>query len=268
MLAARGTSLVVVVLGLVELATAPIRLLISTDLNKLSAAALLETLGSVDAITVNQDVLGVQGRRVSNSSLGAQVWAAGPLSGKEVAVVLLNTATSAQDIEVSRETLVAVAELVGGGVTVAARLQAHDLWAARAVVGEVSGHTSVTLPVAAHGCRFLRLVAPKLDGLPSLKTDDAVPVFESGIGGFPCVRVPSLLAVPAGPLLAFAECRSFTGDGCEPASGPVVVDERERVVCMRTSTSGGKTSRRGETVILLHPPLHLVGVSIGINVSK
>jgi hypothetical protein len=129
-------------------------------------------------------------------------------------------------------------------------LQAHDLWAARAVVGEVGEKAGLMLPVAAHGCRFLRLVVPapalprKVDGLPRPKTDDVLPttpVFESGIGGFPCVRVPSLLAVPAGPLLAFAECRSFTGDGCEPASGPVVVDERERVVCMRASTSGGKT---------------------------
>jgi hypothetical protein len=70
-----------------------------------------------------------------------------------------------------------------------------------------------------------------------------VSVFPSGIGGFPCVRVPSLVAIPGGPLLAFAECRSFKGDGCMPhgfanASGKTVKD---RVICMRTSTTGGRT---------------------------
>jgi alpha-galactosidase len=102
------------------LAKAP--LLISADPSTLSVAA-LETLGSADAIMVNQDVLGVQGRRVSNSSSGAQVWA-GPLSGGAFAVVLLNTATAAQEIKISRQALLAAAALVGGGVTVAARLQA------------------------------------------------------------------------------------------------------------------------------------------------
>lgn len=105
-------------------------------------------------------------------------------------------------------------------------------------------------------------------------------VFEAGIGGFPCVRVPSLLAIPGGPLLAFAECRLFTGDGCEPvkvstahgnharprAEGSAGVDPsstldsgkssdarvgpgldgtegdlRDRVVCMRASTDKGVT---------------------------
>eukprot|EP01052_Picozoa_sp_SAG31_P051825 SAG31_NODE_12492_length_937_cov_1.681384_1_plen_159_part_00 len=71
-----------------------------------------------------------------------------------------------------------------------------------------------------------------------------VSVFSSGIGGFPCVRVPSLLAVPGGPLLAFAECRSFTGDGCEPKHPPkghLSSDIRDRVVCMRSSSDAGRT---------------------------
>ena len=69
----------------------------------------------------------------------------------------------------------------------------------------------------------------------------ATTVFHAGEGGFPCVRVPSLLAVP-GTLLAFAECRRFTGDGCylnpqHNHSG----DERHRVPCMKQSADGGKT---------------------------
>ncbi len=73
-----------------------------------------------------------------------------------------------------------------------------------------------------------------------------ISVFSSGIGGFPCVRVPSLLAIPGGPLLAFAECRSFTGDGCEPQDGGMANhtlsnDVKDRVVCMRSSSDRGKS---------------------------
>ena len=67
---------------------------------------------------------------------------------------------------------------------------------------------------------ILRLLLPSILLLLQLRPALAPSVFPSGIGGFPCVRVPSLLAIPGGPLLAFAECRSFTGDGCEPRHRP------------------------------------------------
>lgn len=72
-------------------------------------------------------------------------------------------------------------------------------------------------------------------------------VFWSGLGGHPCIRVPSLLTLPD-RLLAFAECRSFTGDGCEPAgnattsqttSGAPPSSVKDRSICMRTSTDSG-----------------------------
>ena len=53
-------------------------------------------------------------------------------------------------------------------------------------------------------------------------------VFRAGDGGFPCIRVPSLIRVPkTSMLLAFAECRSFAGDGCTPqtTTGAVLSDE-------------------------------------------
>jgi hypothetical protein len=68
-------------------------------------------------------------------------------------------------------------------------------------------------------------------------------VFRAGEGGFPCVRVPSLLALPGtSTLLAFAECRSFVGDGCylnphHNSSG----DERMRVPCMKRSEDEGES---------------------------
>ena len=79
--------------------------------------------------------------------------------------------------------------------------------------------------------------------LSSAPSSNSISVFSSGIGGFPCVRVPSLLAIPGGPLLAFAECRSFTGDGCEPQDGTAnrSSDVKDRVVCMRSSSDQGKS---------------------------
>jgi hypothetical protein len=66
-------------------------------------------------------------------------------------------------------------------------------------------------------------------------------VFYSGIGGFPCVRVPSVIAVP-GALLAFAECRSFVGDGCQPHGWQnMSTDKQARAVCSRRSLDGGAT---------------------------
>jgi hypothetical protein len=91
---------------------------------------------------------------------------------------------------------------------------------------------------------ILRLLLPSIL-LLQLRPALAPSVFPSGIGGFPCVRVPSLLAIPGGPLLAFAECRSFTGDGCEPRHRPSEnrssSDIKDRVVCMRSSSDAGST---------------------------
>lgn len=42
------------------------------------------------------------------------------------------------------------------------------------------------------------------------------PVFIHGEGGYPCLRIPAIVQTKSGKLLAFAECRTFTGDGCNP----------------------------------------------------
>jgi hypothetical protein len=69
----------------------------------------------------------------------------------------------------------------------------------------------------------------------------SVAVFSNGIGGYPCVRVPSIIAVP-GALLAFAECRSFVGDGCEPRGFKNMSTQKQaRVICGRRSVDGGTT---------------------------
>ena len=73
---------------------------------------------------------------------------------------------------------------------------------------------------------------------------DPVPVFSYNDGGFPCTRIPSLLALPGGKtLLAFVECRMFTGDGCEPTrplNGTGAFGQ-DRYMCMKASADGGRS---------------------------
>lgn len=54
------------------------------------------------------------------------------------------------------------------------------------------------------------------------------PVFIHGEGGYPCIRIPAIIKTGSGKLLAFAECRTYTGDGCEPNSSVMekVKDEK------------------------------------------
>ena len=61
---------------------------------------------------------------------------------------------------------------------------------------------------------------------------------------FPCTRIPTALAVPGTSVrLAFAECRRWVGDGCEPAGlpTPVHVDQGDRFICMKRSVDAGCT---------------------------
>eukprot|EP00035_Acanthoeca_spectabilis_P014612 m.281716 g.281716 ORF g.281716 m.281716 type:complete len:480 (-) comp16177_c0_seq2:109-1548(-) len=53
---------------------------------------------------------------------------------------------------------------------------------------------------------------------------------------YPCVRIPSIITA-GGTLLAFAECRRSTGDGCLPTG---VKNSGVRDVCMRRSVDGGR----------------------------
>jgi hypothetical protein len=54
---------------------------------------------------------------------------------------------------------------------------------------------------------------------------------------YPCVRIPSIINAN-GILLAFAECRRSTGDGCLPTG---VKSSGNRDVCTRRSTDSGVT---------------------------
>ena len=68
-------------------------------------------------------------------------------------------------------------------------------------------------------------------------------VFESSTGPYPCIRIPSALALPGGEVLAFAECRRWAGDQCFVAGQPNASRSGEfnRSICMRRSTDGGRS---------------------------
>ena len=75
-------------------------------------------------------------------------------------------------------------------------------------------------------------------------------VFVPGELGYPCIRIPSIiLGGDNSTLLAFAECRNFTGDGCLPVASPAASvgatgsgsRNANRDLCQKRSLDGGAT---------------------------
>lgn len=63
-------------------------------------------------------------------------------------------------------------------------------------------------------------------------------VFKHGEGGYPCIRIPSIIKTSTS-LLAFAGTRCGSGDGCYLSSGIEDIDHQDLV--MKRSTDNGKT---------------------------
>eukprot|EP00041_Stephanoeca_diplocostata_P035691 m.1268133 g.1268133 ORF g.1268133 m.1268133 type:complete len:454 (-) comp24744_c0_seq13:7009-8370(-) len=72
---------------------------------------------------------------------------------------------------------------------------------------------------------------------------NATAVFVPGELGYPCIRIPSIALSGDGRTLnAFAECRNWTGDGCEPrVLPPKWHSSTNRDICQKQSFDGGKT---------------------------
>jgi len=72
-------------------------------------------------------------------------------------------------------------------------------------------------------------------------------VFSAGTDGtnpYPCIRIPSALAIPqTNIVLAFAECRKWGGDQCFVDNVPNATRAQEfnRSICMKRSTDGGQS---------------------------
>eukprot|EP01059_Diplonema_ambulator_P025965 TRINITY_DN43108_c0_g1_i1.p1 TRINITY_DN43108_c0_g1~~TRINITY_DN43108_c0_g1_i1.p1 ORF type:complete len:434 (+),score=98.14 TRINITY_DN43108_c0_g1_i1:41-1303(+) len=65
-------------------------------------------------------------------------------------------------------------------------------------------------------------------------------VFVPNENGYPCVRIPAILRTPSGRLLAYAECRNWTGDGCEPVEHTNQTNSN-RDLCGKYSDDDGAT---------------------------
>ncbi|WOK98900.1 alpha-galactosidase [Canna indica] len=124
-------------LSIWALAKAP--LLIGCDVRSISKDA-LEILSNSEVIDVNQDSLGVQGRKVVSRG-GKEVWA-GPLSSNRIAVVLWNRGSSQAIIKVEWSDL---------GLSPSTVLQVRDLWA-HSDIGSAQGQLTGT--VDSHACKM------------------------------------------------------------------------------------------------------------------
>lgn len=126
------------------LAKAP--LIIGCDLRSMDQTT-HEILSNKEVIAVNQDKLGVQGKKVKQNG-ELEVWA-GPLSGKRVAVVLWNRSSSKADITSYWSDI---------GLDSSTVVDARDLWA-HSTKGSIKGQISASID--SHDCRMYVLTPKK-----------------------------------------------------------------------------------------------------------
>ncbi|KAG8080721.1 hypothetical protein GUJ93_ZPchr0007g5312 [Zizania palustris] len=136
----------VVHFSLWAIAKAP--LIIGCDVSSISKET-LSILTNSEVIAINQDPIGIQGKKVRKYDDEIEVWA-GPLSQQRTAVLLLNRGAAG-----SRQVTAAWPDIViGAGVAVEAR----DVWEDReheTLPGKFTG--SLTAEVAPHSCKLFVL---------------------------------------------------------------------------------------------------------------
>ncbi|KAL4387875.1 hypothetical protein GQ457_09G002210 [Hibiscus cannabinus] len=115
-------------------------LLIGCDVRSASKRT-LSILGNKEVIDVNQDSLGVQGRKIRSNG-GLEVWA-GPLSGKRVVVVLWNRSQTRALVSVGWREI---------GLSPSSTVAVRDLWNHSFVSTNKSYRMSAY--VAAHACKM------------------------------------------------------------------------------------------------------------------
>ncbi|XP_028111182.1 alpha-galactosidase 3-like isoform X1 [Camellia sinensis] len=118
-------------------------LLIGCDVRNMTAET-FELLSNKEVIAVNQDPLGVQGRKVHVAGTNDchQVWA-GPLTGQSLAVALWNRCSKAATITAAWGAL---------GLESSTSVSVRDLWKHQDVVGDVVA--SFSAQVDAHSCEM------------------------------------------------------------------------------------------------------------------
>lgn len=117
-------------------------LLIGCDVRNMTAET-FEILSNKEVIAVNQDALGVQGRKVSvtGNNNCSQVWA-GPLTGMRAVVILWNRCSESTEITASWETI---------GLHASTTFSVRDLWKHEDVADNVLG--SIGAFVEPHDCK-------------------------------------------------------------------------------------------------------------------
>lgn len=122
-------------------------LIIGCDVRHMSQET-YDILANKEVIAVNQDALGIQGKKVRMEG-SSEVWAA-PLSGYRTAVLLLNRHAA--------EAAAITAHWDDVGLPAGTAVEARDLWRHATVAGAGGELTEkITLDVAPHSCRMLLL---------------------------------------------------------------------------------------------------------------
>lgn len=118
-------------------------LLVGCDVRNMTSET-FEILSNKEVIAVNQDPLGVQGRKVSvvEKEGCSQVWA-GPLSENQFVVVLWNRCSATVTITAKWEAL---------GLESSSSFSVRDLWKHEDLVGNVAG--AIESEVDAHDCKM------------------------------------------------------------------------------------------------------------------
>ncbi|XP_057475133.1 alpha-galactosidase 3-like isoform X2 [Actinidia eriantha] len=131
-------------------------LLVGCDVRNMTAET-FEILSNKEVIAVNQDPLGVQGRKVyvSGTDDCLQVWA-GPLTGHRLAVVLWNRCSKAATITAAWGAL---------GLESSISVSVRDLWKHLDIVGDAVA--SFSARVDAHGCEMY-IFTPKTVSLSDI----------------------------------------------------------------------------------------------------
>uniref|UniRef100_A0A0D9WYF8 Alpha-galactosidase n=1 Tax=Leersia perrieri TaxID=77586 RepID=A0A0D9WYF8_9ORYZ len=120
-------------------------LIIGCDVRSMSKET-LDILSNPEVIAINQDRLGIQGKKVRQYDNEIEVWA-GPLSKRRTAVLLLNRGSSG-----SRQITAAWTDI---GIKRGIAVEARDVWKHETVAGRLNG--SLTAEVAPHSCKLFVL---------------------------------------------------------------------------------------------------------------
>ena len=100
--------------------------------------------------------------------------------------------------------------------------------------------STVTLLVAAAVLTNLFAAALHLTDNLLLPPLNGTVVYRHGEDGFPCIRIPSTIALENNVVLSFAAARGFTGDSCFP-SNPSNQSNNYSAHVVKRSTDGGAT---------------------------